>query len=58
MRESASLAKKSALSAAINPASALFAPRHSLTIALQATGTKDGIRAYWMPGDGEPRRCK
>jgi hypothetical protein len=32
------------------PVGALLAPCLSLTIPLQATGTKVGIPAYWMPG--------
>jgi hypothetical protein len=34
---------------------ALFAPRGVLTIRAQATGTKSGIRAFWMPGTESQR---
>ena len=51
------LAKKSASEGAFDRVCALFAPRDALTLGLQATGTITDFRAYWMPGDGEPRSC-
>jgi hypothetical protein len=34
----------------------MIAPRRALTMPLTATGLEAGFPAYWMPGDGEPRR--